>query len=339
MYDELLEMMEHEKDSVSFYTRMEALDKFFDKHGLYERMYLPQPDVPMSFIWAVTANEIEMFTSQIGVMSQFRNIFNPNDQFIFVCDHQLTNKVKDITAGLREQLNSKVVSIRRGVPGDRPTLNWDIGIDYAEHDRMLFIRDVALFFQPYELISAARSVDITNRLVNFSVVLGPVWSRFTDRWSYLVHSKYAPTPFMFVWVARKQDILSINGFDLVFRRGYDHMGELDFLLRWSSAGLTYDICDEGMVLYPGIAADQDKINEMQYQSSICRRYFFDRYGEDFINNLDVPFKADLNLIEVSHALTLSPLSYVLEDKGTDIQLPFKPHDFAKLTHDKFVITC
>jgi hypothetical protein len=128
---------------------------------------------------------------------------------------------------------------------------------------------------------------------------------------YLTHSKYAPNPFLLAFTADKNDVLKVGGFDPVLGRGYDHTGELDFLLRWAMHGLEYVIQDDPAIFYPGLTADtQDELNDMKFQSLINHRYFFDRYGDDFINNLKPPFRVDTSLIEVSHARTFDPLTVV-----------------------------
>lgn len=340
MYDLLLKIMEPKKDKVSFFNRMVAMHEFFEKHGLYEEMWEPQPDVPMTFIWAISTKFPEIFEYQLGSMLQMHGIFNWNDQFVFVVDAKRSNDAIGLIGNLGEFFNTKIVVVRREFQGDRPTFNWDIGLDFAENDRAFFIRDLALFFQPWDTVLAARQAEIEKKLFNFSIILGPLWSRFCEKWLYLLHPQYSPGPFLFGYTARVQDVKSVNGFDQVFRRGFDHMGELDFLLRWQMKGYEYEIANGDHLFHPGLAADQNELQEMQHQSSINRRYFFDRYGEDLINSLPQPYRLETQLIEVNHAKTLDPLSQVIIDKShvdvSEEQIK-DAFSFAKRPNEDFIV--
>jgi hypothetical protein len=338
MYDLLLQMMGHEKDSVSFYSRLEATDAFFKRYKLYREMWPSQVDEPLSFVWAISSiKHPELFNAQIGAISQFDGLLHSEDNFIFVCDEALRDTVLSTTSGLRKAFKTEVMIIDRGCAGDRPVLNWDIGFPYAAHERLLFIRDLALMFQPWDLISSARKVDISTTLTNYSVILGPVWSRFVDRWVYLVHPRFAPGPFLFSFVASKSNVEKINGFDLNFRQGYDHIGDLDFLLRWNMAGLDYQITEDALLLHPGLAVDQEDIEKMHMESSIPRRYFFDRYDPKFISELEYPYKLEPGLIDVCRAETMIPLSEVVYPDYIET-FPAIEHafDFSKLPPEVFV---
>lgn len=340
MYDLLLKIMEPHKDKVSFYDRMKTMHEFFDKHGLYDEMWETQPDKPMSFVWAVTTKFPEVFEHQLASFMQMPGLIREDDQLVFVIDAKRKNDVMAMVGNLGNFFDTKVVVVKRGFEGDRPTFNWDIGLDYAKHDRAFFIRDLALFFQPWETVLEARKANIDHNILNFSVVLGPLWSRFCDKWMYLLHKDYAPAPFLFSFVTSIKDIKSINGFDQVFRRGFDHTGELDFLLRWNMKGYSYSISDGEHIMHPGLTAERGEIQEMQFQSSINRRYFFDRYGEELINHLQAPYKLDMSLIDVNSAKTLDPLSHVFIDHNAidlsveDIKDAFS---FAKRPNKHFVI--
>ena len=337
MYDQILNMMESQKQTISFYSRMESFDRFLVKHDIYSQMYEGAVDEPLSFIWAISTHAPEMFAYQMGAIAQFSGIVQEHDQLIFVADVERRNDVMAVLGNIQEHVNAKIVFIRRGYPGDRPTLNWDIGLDYAANDRLLCVRDLAMFAQPWDLVNFARKANITNTLTSVTTMLGPVWSRFSDQWVYLAHPLYAPTPYLFAFVASKSNIQQVNGFDRVFSRGFDHSGELDFLLRWGMKGFEFDISDFTQILHPGIPAVNMDVEQMKFQSSVNRRYFMDRWGEEFISRLKPPLSLDLPLVEVSDALTLGPLMEV------DIEDPEWPEDikdvytFAKVPNENYIV--
>jgi hypothetical protein len=319
MFDKILHMLEGKKKP-SYQDRLQSIDEFFKKHDLYKDMWPAQPAEPLSIVWAISTRYPEIFMQQLGSMVQFDGLFNQDDQIIFVAD---TERKADVAASkfLTAGLDTKGVVVRRPYPGDGPALNWDVGMDYVKHDRVLLLRDLGLFFTPWDMLAEARQAKIEKCLYNFSTVLGPVWSRFSDKWLYLVHPRFAPNPFLFSLVLRKQDYDQMNGFDTMLSRGFDHTGELDFLLRWNMKGFSYRMSESVQVFHPGIAANtREELEEMQFQSSINRRYFFDRYGERFIAELKSPYKADINMIEVNHALTYEPLSEVILDENAFAQL-------------------
>jgi hypothetical protein len=337
MYDQILQMMESQKQTVSFYSRMESFDRFLKKHDIYRSMYEATPDEPLTFVWAISTHAPEMFANQMGALAQFTGIIQEHDQMIFVVDVERRADVMSILGNIQEHVNAKIIFIRRGIPGDRPTLNWDIGIEFADNDRLLFIRDLAMFFQPWDLVKLARTVDISDTLTSITTLLGPVWSRFCDQWVYLSHPLYAPTPYLFSFVADKKNIQVVNGFDRVFSRGFDHSGELDFLLRWGMKGFNFDISDATQLLHPGIPAVNMDVEQMKFQSSVNRRYFMDRWGEEFIGKLKPPLSLDLPLTEITDALTLGPLMEV------PIEEPEWPHEvkdiftFSKIPSDHYIV--
>jgi len=336
MFDKILHMLEGKKKP-SYQDRLQSIHEFFTKYDLYKEMWPKQPDTPLSIVWAVGTHFPEIFMQQLGSFMQFDNIFHPEDDIIFVAD--VERKADIVTSKfMTKSLQTRGVIVKRPHPGDGPALNWDVGMDYAKHDRVLLIRDLGLFFNPWHMLSEARSVNIDKSLYNFSTVLGPVWSRFSDRWLYLVHPRFAPNPFLFSLVLSKADYLSMNGFDTILSRGFDHTGELDFLLRWNMKGYSYVMSEEAHVFHPGISANsQEELNEMQFQSSINRRYFFDRYGESFINGLKPPYKSDINMIEVNHALTYDPLSEViLDDFDEQLEEVKDAFTFNKWYHENLV---
>ena len=322
----------------SYKDRLKSIDDFFKKHDLYKEMWPEQPDEPLSIVWAISTSYPEIFMQQLGSMMQMDGILKPEDELILVAD---VERKADVLSSkfLTKQYNSKGVIVQRPFPGDGPALNWDVGVSYAKHDRILFLRDLGLFFQPWDLLAAARSCNINAKMTNFSAVLGPVWSRFVEKWLCLVHPRYAPNPFLFAFVLDKKDYNKMGGFDTRLSRGFDHTGELDFLLRWYMAGHGYEMTEDIHIFHPGIAANsREELEAMQFESSINRKYFFDRYGEDFIKNLQPPFKADVNMIEVNHALTLDPLSEVIldDDAVTDMSHVKDPFDFAKWPTERMV---
>ena len=108
-----------------------------------------------------------------------------------------------------------------------------------------------------------------------------------------------PNPYLFCFVASVEKIKNINGFDQVFRRGFDHLGDVDFLLRWKLSGQEYKMIEEPLLLHPGLVGESpEEIQKMHFESAINRRYFYDRYGEDVINRLKPPFKVDSQVIDV-----------------------------------------
>jgi hypothetical protein len=337
MYDQILKMMEDKKETVSFYARMEAFHKFLEKHDIYPHLYEPVPNEPVSFVWAISTQAPEMFAQQMGAIAQFPGIIQEHDQFIFVADIERRADILSVLGDIKNHINTKIVFIRRGCPGDRPTLNWDIGMEFVEHDRVMGLRDLVMFFQPWDLLRVGLTANIDTTLTSITTVLGPVWSRFCDQWVYLIHPQYAPTPYLFSFVVSKKNFDKVNGFDRVFSRGFDHSGELDFLLRWGMAGFGFDITDKTKMLHPGIPAVNMDVEEMRFQSSINRRYFMDRWGEEFIGKLKPPLSLDLPLIEVNDAHSLGPLMEV------SIEEPEWPRDikdiytFAKLPSDKFIV--
>lgn len=341
MFDKILNMIG--SSNPSYKGRLQSMDEFFTKYDLYKEMWPKQPDQPLSIVWAVSTSYPEIFMQQIGSMAQMTGIFHPDDEIVFVIDSDLQDIVGAAKSLMSPLVSSKLVVIERPFPGDGPTLSWDVGVPFTRSDNLFFIRDLCLFFNPWEMLLEAREFVANDNLftyhtlANFSTVLGPVWSRFTDRWMYLVHPEYAPTPFLFAFVADKRDYNKVNGFDTRFGRGYDHTGELDFLLRWNMAGFIYGFTRETHLFHPGITANsQEELQDMQFQSSINRRYFFDRYGEDMINNLKPPYSTTTSLIDVNHALTLAPLSQcAVEDRPR-----FKPitdaFTFSKLPHETLI---
>ena len=336
MYDQVLKMMEDKKESVSFYARMEAFNRFLGKHNIYPHIYKQVPEVPVSFVWAISTHAPEIFAQQMGAIAQFPGIIQSHDQFIFVADVERKKDVLEVLGNVKDYLDATIVFIRRGVPGDRPTLNWDIGLDFVKHSRVMCLRDLLLFFQPWDLFHLARTVDINKTLTSVTTILGPVWSRFTDQWVYLSEPHFAPSPYLFTFVADKNNIQKINGFDRVLSRGFDHSGELDFLLRWGIAGFNFDISDETKILHPGIPAANMDVEQMRLESSINRRYFMDRWGEEFIAKLKPPLSLDLQLIEVMDAHTLGPLMEVdtEEPDYPEVKDAFK---FAKRPNDHFIV--
>jgi hypothetical protein len=307
MYNQILQAMEPHKDKVSFFSRMKFTQKFFEEAGVYDLIHEPHVEEPISIVWALSIGFGEVFDTQLRSLLQQTEILQDHDQIIFVADKSRKEDVTRVISNLGDFVDMKIVFIDRHCKGDSPTLNWDIGLEHAKHNRVLFIRDLCLFFDPWNFIGTARKVELGNRLTNISVVLGPAMSRYADQWVYLVHPDYSPSPFLFAFVADRDKVRAINGFDPVFSRGFDHAGELDFVLRWVMSGNIYDITSEAEVLHPGIPANRDAMEDIQLQSAVNRRYFFDKYGEDFLNGLKSPLRLDIPLIEVNHALTLSPL--------------------------------
>jgi hypothetical protein len=319
MFNKILALLEDlpPESKPSYYDRLVSIDKFMQKHNFYAEMYPPQPAVPISVVWAITSRFKEILLQQLGTFVQAGDIFGPEDEVILVANSE---RGDDLETAKNFVVGAKVkpIIIRRPFPGDGPAPNWDVGAGAAENKRLLFLRDSILFYDPWNLIKYVREVDYQGRLFNFSTILGPIWSRYADRAMYLTHSKYAPNPFLLAFTADRDDVLKVGGFDPVLGRGYDHTGELDFLLRWAMHGLEYVIQDDPTIFHPGLTAEsQDELNHMQFQSSINRRYFFDRYGDDFINNLQPPFKSDTSLVEVSHARTFDPLT-IVECGGTSL---------------------
>lgn len=321
----------------SYKDRLKSIDNFFKKYNLYKEWWPPQPDVPISIVWAVSTEFPELFSQQLGSVLQLDNIFNPRDELIVVADKNRRKDV-EIVKNIKGP-TVKLILVNRPVPGDGPAINWDVGASYATNDRLLFLRDLSLFFDPWRMFKKAREVNIKTTLTNFSVVLGPVWSRFCDRWLYLVHPRYAPNPFLFAFVLSKKNLEKMGGFDTKFGRGYDHTGELDTLLRWNMAGFDHQMTEDVFIFHPGISASsQEEMNRMQFESSVNRRYFFDRYGEEQINKLKPPYKADVNMVEVNHALTYDPLSEViLDDDSQQQKEPIKDaFTFSKWPTDMLV---
>lgn len=336
MYDQILQMMESQKETVSFFSRMESFDRFLKKHDIYKLMYRAMPEEPLTFVWAVSTHAPEMLAHQMGSLAQFEGIVQEHDQMVFVADIERRTDVLAILGNIKDHVNASIIFIRRGCPGDRPTLNWDIGLEFAQNNRVLFVRDLAMFFQPWDLVKLGRTAKIDNTLTSVTTLLGPVWSRFCDQWVYLSHPLYAPTPYLFSFVADKRNIQAVNGFDRVLSRGFDHSGELDFLLRWGMKGFDFDISDSTQILHPGIPAINMDVEQMKFQSSINRRYFMDRWGEEFVSKLQPPLSLDLPLIEVNDALTLGPLM------ETEIDEPDWPEikdvfTFAKVPSEKYIV--
>ena len=328
MFDKILNMLQDSEPS--YKDRLKTMDAFFQKYDLYKEMWPAEAAAaPLSIVWAVSSKYPEIFLQQLGAMLQFDGLLQPDDEIIFVGDRE---RKDDLIAArvLTQNWNTKGVIINRPFIGDGPALNWDVGVEYTKHEHIFFLRDLGLFFNPWETISAARAARIEGNLVNLGAILGPVWSRFSDRWLYLIHPRFAPNPFLFAFVASKTDYLKMNGFDTMLSRGYDHTGELDFLLRWNMAGLGYEMTEEHHIFHPGISANsQQELEEMQFQSIINRRYFFDRYGEEFISALRPPYKADMAMIEVNHALTFAPLSEVIVDDIPQFEPIKDAFDFNK----------
>lgn len=338
MYDLLLNLMEPNKDKVSFYDRMQRMHEFFETHSLYEKMWPPHQLEPMSFVWAVSSKYPEVLDYQLGALLQVPGLVLEDDQFIFVIDSQRYSDARGIIGNLGKYVEVKQVVVKRDYTGDRPTFNWDIGRDYAKHDRLFFIRDLSLFFDPWKTIAQARSVNIDGELHNLSIILGPVWSKFCDKWMYLVHPRFAPNPFLFAFAANKKNLDDVNGFDQTFRRGYDHLGELDFLLRWGMKGYKYSMMGGEHLLHPGLTANEHEIRDMQFQSSINRRYFFDRYTEEFVDTLEPPYRLEQPLLESNQARTLSPLSEV-SFTTNPISAPHvkDPFSFSKRPNKAFIV--
>jgi len=339
MYKHLLNLMENDKDKVTFYSRMENLHELLLENNLYEEIYKPQISEPVSFVWAITMPQPEIFIQQLGSMIQVPEIFQSHDQFIFVVDKYREADVRETIKILQDSnLDVKLVVIDRKYPGDRPILNWDIGINYAKYDRVFCVRDLVLPFNPWEMVSYVREVDISNSLINMGVVLGTVWSRLQDQWLFLLHPDFAPNPYLFAFVASKKNILNIGGFDRKFSRGFDHSGELDFLLRWNMGGFDYNISGDVLALHPGLAPANLPVEEMKFQSSIQRRYFFDRYGEEFIAKLQPPYNMENPLIEVNHALTYTPLTAQPIKAQTFFPEQIKdPFTFAKIKDSHYIV--
>jgi hypothetical protein len=335
MYKKILKLMEKDKDKVSFYSRMEAFNSFLEENDLLDDLYEPHVYEPVSFVWAISSISEAIFAHQIGAISQFEGIFQDHDQLIFVVDAH-KKELLDLVGGLEDYIDTKKIIINRGLLGDRPSLNWDIGIDYAKHERVCCIRDLVLFFQPWDFVRVARELDIKKTLTSFTTVLGAIWSRYADQWVYLVHPKFAPTSYLFSFVASKSNIQSMNGFDQTFARGFDHSGELDFLLRWAMKGYDFQITDKASVFHPGLPANQQDVEEMKFQSSVVRRYFMDRYGEDMIATLKPPFVVELPLIEVNSALTLSPLMEVKTEEQTFPEVK-DAFTFSKRPNSAFIV--
>jgi len=314
MFDKILKLIEEHPSGKkpSYYDRLISINKFMQRHDLYKEMYPEQPREPISIVWAVSSKLLpEVFFQQLGSLLQLDGLLQPDDEIVFVGDSDRREDVESAKIFV-ESLKVKAAIIRRDFPGDGPAPNWDVGVGLASYDRVLFTRDVCLFYTPWELFSFIRGVKhYKGKLINFSTVLGPVWSRYSDRCLFLAHPRFSPSPFLLTFLASRADVLDIGGFDPILGRGFDHTGEVDFLLRWATRGYSYEITEDVHVFHPGITANsQEELNEMQFQSSINRRYFFDRYGDDFIDKLKPPYKADIRLMEVNHALTYDPLTEV-----------------------------
>lgn len=334
MFDKLYNMVEHH--SPSYKDRLKSIDDFFQAHGLYKELWPEQPDEPLSIVWSVATKFPEIFMQQLGSLMQLDGILKPQDEIILVAD---VERKADVLSSkfMTKQCPTTGVIIERPFRGDGPAINWDVGISYAKHDRILCMRDLGLYFNPWYMLKEAREAPIKNNLYNFSSVLGPVWSRFQDKWLYLVHPRFAPNPFLFSFVLSKENYEAMGGFDTRLGRGFDHTGELDFLLRWNMKGYSYHMSEDTHIFHPGMAADsQEEMQMMQFESSINRRYFFDRYGEDFINKLQPPYKADVNMIEVSHALTLDPLSEAIVCEFTDFDPVKDAFSFSKIPTEEIV---
>lgn len=336
MFDKIYNMLG--ESTPSYKDRLKSIDDFFKKHDLYKELWPEQPNTPLSIVWAITTSYPEVFMQQLGSMMQLDGILRPEDELILVAD---VERKADVLSSkfMTKQYNSKGVIVQRPFPGDGPELNWDVGASYATNDKVLFLRDLGLFFQPWDLIRTARMATVGESMLNFSAVLGPVWSRFSDRWMYLIHPRFAPNPFLFALVLNKRNYNKMGGFDTRLSRGFDHTGELDFLLRWHAAGFSYEMTEDVHIFHPGISANsREELEAMQFESSINRKYFFDRYGEDFIKELRPPFKADVNMVEVNHAMTLDPLSEVIldDDAVVDMDHVKDPFDFAKWPNEKLV---
>jgi hypothetical protein len=338
MYDKIIQMMESNKQTISFFARMDAFNRFLAKHDIYPHIYKKVPEEPVSFIWAISSQSPEIFSQQMGSISQFPNIIQSHDQFVFVADVERKNDVLEVLGNIKNYVDAKIIFVRRGALGDRPTLNWDIGMAYAKHNRVACVRDMCLFFQPWDFVRFTRMAPTYKTLTSVATVLGAVWSRFNDQWIYLSHPDYAPTPYLFSFVANKEDIESVGGFDRVLSRGFDHSGELDFLLRWKLAGNSFYITPEPTVLHPGIPAANMSIDEMRFHSAINRRYFMDRWGDEFISKLQPPYSLDMALIEVNDALTLGPLMHVKsEDPEMSISSFNDIFTFSKRPDSHFVV--
>jgi len=336
VYNHIIQMLEPHADKVSYLSRMRQTQAFFEEAGIIDIINKPHVEEPLSIVWALSTQAGEVFDAQLRCLLQQSSILQDHDQIVLVAEKERRQEVTSVVSNLAEFVDIKVIYIDRHCVGDRPTLNWDIGLNYAKYNRVLFLRDLCLFFNPWNLIKEAREVSITNRITNMSVILGPTLSRYTDQWAYLVHPFYSPTPFLFAFVASRDDVKRIGGFDPVFARGFDHAGELDFMIRWAMKNNTYDINGDITVLHPGIPTTRASLEEMQFHSTVNRRYFYDRYGEEFINKLKPPLKLDLPLIEVNHALTLSPFMVKpLDDQFVDLQP--KAFDFMKRPLDYYVV--
>ena len=335
MYYKLIKMLEPQRDKVSFFDRIVTMDKLFAESGAYDLMYPAPTGKPVSICWAVSNKTMEVLHQQVGCMVQMPNLFVPGDQIVFCVDKEKIQEARPIIQGLAGLVEHKVVVVDRGKPGDRPCFNWDIGLEYTRHNHTVFIQDLALIPQPQELLRWARAAYRPGTIVNASIMLGPVWSRYENKWVYLLHPRYAPNPFLICWVAGRDEVRSLNGFDPAFRRGYDHMGELDFLLRWVLAGKSYEISDQVELLHPGIAASQEDVQTMQFHSSVVRRYFFDRWTEAFVGQLKPPFKIDNPLIEVNHALTLDDL-VSMDSHEINRDLAPEIGEFAKRPYEHYV---
>jgi hypothetical protein len=96
-------------------------------------------------------------------------------------------------------------------------------------------------------------------------------------------------------VLRKQDYEAMNRFDTM-SRGYDHT-ETRLLIKVEHAGLCLSqtrMC----VFHPGIAANsREELDEMQFQSTNGDASLTDT--EKFITGLNPPYKADINMNEVT----------------------------------------
>jgi hypothetical protein len=335
MYYKLIKMLEPQRDKVSFFNRIVTMDKLFAESGAYNLMYPAPQGNPLSICWAVTNRTPEVLYHQVGLLAQFPNLFGPDDDVVFCVDKDKIADTRQIIKALDGIVRHKTVVVDRGKPGDRPCFNWDIGLDYTQHTQTLFMQDLALIGQPQELLGWARTSYDPAKLISTSIMLGPVWSRYCNKWVYLLHPRYAPNPFLICFVADRSAIQALGGFDLTFRRGFDHLGELDFLLRWVLAGNQYEISDQVELLHPGIAASQEDVQTMQFHSSITRRYFFDRWTEQFIGSLKPPFKIDNPLIEVNHALTMGELAE-LQTFELDATLAPTCYEFSKRPHTEYI---
>ena len=250
MLNKILDALEPQKDSVSYFDRMKGVAEFLTRHGLSDLLLNPMRDEPMSFILAATTGLSEIFEYQLNSMAQFDHIFNCEDDMIVACSLNLAETARTTIQSMQDRLpKTTLISVENGQTDHGPGLHWAIGTGFAANRRLFFFRDASLFFHPWNLVRLSRDVNIEGNLVNFATVYGCPLTPASDKWYYLVHSRFAPTPFLSAWVCGLHWYNDIGGFNLMFNKASDQASCIDFLTRWSKRGYVYQICDETELLY------------------------------------------------------------------------------------------